>query len=44
MGLDFGDPNRPEADKLLGLYALLSGRSRASEAAQLAKQHAGMCS
>jgi tryptophanyl-tRNA synthetase len=25
MGLEFGNPGRPEADNLLGLYALLSG-------------------
>ena len=28
MGLEFGNPERPEADNLLGLYALLSGKSR----------------
>lgn len=28
MGLKFGDPERPEADNLLGLYALTSGRGR----------------
>jgi tryptophanyl-tRNA synthetase len=28
MGLEFGHPERPEADNLLGLYALLSGQSR----------------
>ena len=28
MGLEFGNPERPEADNLLGLYALLSNRSR----------------
>ena len=28
MGLVFGDPERPEADNLLGLYALASGRGR----------------
>ena len=28
IGLTFSDPDRPEADNLLGLYALLSGRSR----------------
>ena len=28
MGLEFGNPERPEADNLLGLYALTSGRSR----------------
>ncbi|MFY8149469.1 MAG: tryptophan--tRNA ligase, partial [Prochlorococcaceae cyanobacterium] len=33
MGLEFGNPERPEADNLLGLYALLSGRGR--EAASL---------
>ena len=32
MGLEFGNPARPEADNLLGLYALLSGKGR--EAAQ----------
>jgi tryptophanyl-tRNA synthetase len=30
IGLEFGNPERPEADNLLGLYALLSGRSRQS--------------
>jgi tryptophanyl-tRNA synthetase len=28
IGLEFGNPERPEADNLLGLYALLAGRSR----------------
>lgn len=28
MGLEFGHPDRPEADNLLSLYALTSGRSR----------------
>ena len=28
MGLEFGNPERPEADNLLGLYALLSGKGR----------------
>jgi tryptophanyl-tRNA synthetase len=28
MGLEFGNPARPEADNLLGLYALLSGKGR----------------
>ena len=28
MGLEFGNPERPEADNLLGLYALLSGLGR----------------
>jgi tryptophanyl-tRNA synthetase len=28
IGLEFDNPERPEADNLLGLYALLSGRSR----------------
>ena len=31
-GLTFDDPERPEASNLLGLYALLSGRSRAAAA------------
>ena len=34
MGLEFGNPDRPEADNLLGLYALLSGRSRTAAAAE----------
>ena len=34
MGLAFGNPDRPEADNLLGLYALLSGRSREAAAAE----------
>jgi tryptophanyl-tRNA synthetase len=36
MGLEFGNPERPEADNLLGLYALLSGRSRESAASECA--------
>jgi hypothetical protein len=36
LGLEFGNPERPEADNLLGLYALLSGRSRESAAAECA--------
>jgi len=32
MGLEFDNPERPEADNLLGLYALTSGRSRDSVA------------
>jgi tryptophanyl-tRNA synthetase len=28
LGLEFGNPERPEADNLLGLYAILSGRGR----------------
>lgn len=32
MGLTFDDPERPEANNLLALYALLSGRSRAAAA------------
>jgi tryptophanyl-tRNA synthetase len=36
MGLEFGNPERPEADNLLGLYALLSGRSREAAAAECA--------
>jgi len=34
MGLEFGNPERPEADNLLGLYALLAGKSRAQAAEQ----------
>jgi tryptophanyl-tRNA synthetase len=34
MGLEFGNPERPEADNLLGLYALLAGRSRQQASAE----------
>jgi len=34
MGLEFGNPERPEADNLLSLYAQLSGRSREAVAAE----------
>jgi len=37
MGLEFGNPERPEADNLLGLYALLSGRSADQAAAECAQ-------
>jgi tryptophanyl-tRNA synthetase len=36
MGLEFGNPERPEADNLLGLYALLSGQDRDAVAAECA--------
>jgi tryptophanyl-tRNA synthetase len=36
MGLEFGNPERPEADNLLGLYALLSGKDRETAAAECA--------
>ncbi|MFZ0409239.1 MAG: tryptophan--tRNA ligase [Cyanobium sp.] len=36
MGLEFGNAERPEADNLLGLYALLAGRSREAAAAECA--------
>ena len=36
MGLEFGNPERPEADNLLGLYALLSGRGREQVARECA--------
>ena len=36
LGLEFGNPERPEADNLLGLYALLSGKPRAGAAAECA--------
>jgi tryptophanyl-tRNA synthetase len=36
MGLQFDNPERPEADNLLGLYALLSGLSRQEAAATCA--------
>jgi tryptophanyl-tRNA synthetase len=38
LGLEFGNPERPEADNLLGLYAILSGLGRevaARECAQM---------
>ncbi len=34
MGLEFGNTERPEADNLLGLYALLAGRSREQASAE----------
>lgn len=37
MGLEFGNPERPEADNLLGLYAVLSGRGRAAVASECAE-------
>jgi tryptophanyl-tRNA synthetase len=36
LGLEFDNPERPEADNLLGLYALLSGRGRQAVAAECA--------
>ncbi|MEC8440738.1 MAG: tryptophan--tRNA ligase [Cyanobacteriota bacterium] len=36
-GLEFGNPNRPETDNLLGLYAILSGRGRETAAAECAE-------
>ncbi|MBD2717427.1 tryptophan--tRNA ligase [Synechococcus sp. FACHB-909] len=36
MGLEFGNPERPEADNLLSLYALLSGVGRERAAADCA--------
>ena len=33
-GLEFGNPERPETDNLLGLYALLSGKGREAAAAE----------
>jgi len=36
MGLEFGNPERPETDNLLGLYALLSGKGRDAAAAECA--------
>jgi tryptophanyl-tRNA synthetase len=36
MGLEFGNPERPEADNLLGLYALLSGLGREAAASECA--------
>ena len=37
MGLAFGNPERPEADNLLGLYALLAGRTPEQAAAECAQ-------
>jgi tryptophanyl-tRNA synthetase len=37
MGLVFGDPERPEADNLLGLYALLAGLSPEQASADCAQ-------
>ena len=39
MGLEFGNPERPEADNLLGIYALLSGTGRDAAAAHLSLIH-----
>ena len=36
-GLEFGNPERPETDNLLGLYAILSGRGREAAAAECAE-------
>ncbi|MFO7630027.1 MAG: tryptophan--tRNA ligase [Prochlorococcaceae cyanobacterium] len=36
IGLEFGNPQRPEADNLLGLYAVLSGCGRQAAAAECA--------
>ena len=36
MGLEFGNPERPEADNLLSLYALTSGRGRETVAGECA--------
>jgi len=36
LGLEFGNPERPEADNLLGLYAILSGRGRDAVAVECA--------
>ena len=37
IGLEFGHPDRPEADNLLSLYALTSGRSRDAAAQECAE-------
>lgn len=36
MGLEFSNPDRPETDNLLGLYALLSGKGRTAVAEECA--------
>ena len=37
MGLEFGNPERPETDNLLGLYAILSGKGRTAVAEECAE-------
>ena len=37
MGLEFSNPDRPETDNLLGLYALLSGKGRTAAAEECAE-------
>ena len=36
-GLEFGNPDRPETDNLLGLYAILSGKGRDAAAQECAE-------
>ena len=36
-GLEFGNPDRPETDNLLGLYAILSGKGREQAASECAE-------
>ena len=36
-GLEFGNPDRPETDNLLGLYAILSGRGHDKAASECAE-------
>ena len=36
-GLEFGNPDRPETDNLLGLYSILSGIGREAAAAECAE-------
>ena len=36
-GLEFGNPDRPETDNLLGLYAILSGKGREEAASECAE-------
>ena len=36
-GLEFGNPNRPETDNLLGLFAILSGKGRDAAAKECAE-------
>ncbi|AHF64009.1 tryptophanyl-tRNA synthetase [Synechococcus sp. WH 8109] len=36
-GLEFGNPDRPETDNLLGLYAILSGKGRQQAATECAE-------
>ena len=42
-GLEFANPDRPETDNLLGLYAILSGKGREAVAEECADMGWGQC-